>query len=127
MFAHIVKNQYIGKSKLTFIKNGEVLSPQTLFGDISLPIIKKTKYQPDLVIIGSYHKGIINLTPDILEKINLVKLVVTGIPKRVPLDKYKLPFVIWESYYEDNYHGYLFQIIPDDKPLEFIKYKLKKN
>lgn len=127
MFTNIVKNQYIGKSKLTIVQNGNVISPQTVMGDISLPLIKKNKYQPDLVIMGSYHKGVINLTPEGLEKINLVKLVVTGIPKRVPLDNYKLPFVIWESYYEDNYHGYLFQIIPDDKPLEFIKYKLKKN
>lgn len=117
MFTNIVKNQYIGKSKLTIVQNGNVISPQTVMGDISLPLIKKNKYQPDLVIMGSYHKGVINLTPEGLEKINLVKLVVTGIPKRVPLDNYKLPFVIWESYYEDNYHGYLFQIIPDDKPL----------
>lgn len=124
MFAHIVRNQYVGKSKLTLVRNGEVISPQTIMGDISLPIIKTTKYQPDLVIFGSYHKGVINLTPEGLEKISLVKLVVTGIPKRVPLDNYKLPSVVWESYYEDEHRGYLFQVIPDDKPLEFIKYPL---
>lgn len=127
MFANIVKNQYIGKSKLIIVQNEKVVPPQTLMGDISLPIIKKNKYQPDLVIIGSYHKGIINLTPDVLEKMNLVKLVVTGIPKRVPLDDYKLPFVIWESYYEDDHRGLLFQIIPNDKPLEFIKNTLNRS
>lgn len=122
MFAHIVKNQYIGKSKLTLLKDGKVISPQTLMGDLGLPLIKKTKYHPDLVIFGSYSKGIINLSPEGLEKINLVKLVVTGIPKRDTLEPYKLPSVIWESYYEDSHRGYLFQIIPNDKPLEFIKY-----
>lgn len=122
MFAHIIKNQYIGKSKLTLLKDGNVISPQTLMGDLGLPLIKKTKYHPDLVIFGSYNKGIINLSPEGLEKINLVKLVVTGIPKRDTLEPYKLPSVIWESYYEDSHRGYLFQIIPNDKPLEFIKY-----
>ena len=127
MFTNIVKNQYIGKSKLIIVQNEKVIPPQTLMGDICLPMIKKNKYQPDLVLIGSYHRGVINLTPEGIEKINLVKLVVTGIPKRVPLDKYKLPFVIWESYYEDDHRGLLFQIIPNDKPLEFIKNTLKKN
>lgn len=122
MFAYIVKNQYIGKSKLTLLKDGNVISPQTLMGDLGLPLIKKTKYHPDLVIFGSYNKGIINLSPEGIEKINLVKLVVTGIPKRDTLEPYKLPSVVWESYYEDSHRGYLFQIIPNDKPLEFIKY-----
>ena len=31
---------------------------------------------------------------------------------------------MWESYYEDKHRGYLFQIIPNDKPLEFIKYPI---
>lgn len=126
MFAHIVKNQYIGKSKLTFVQNDKILNPQTLIGEIGLHLIKKSKYQPDLVIQGHYHKGIINITPTDLEKLGLVNLVITGIPKRIPLENYKLPFVIWESYYEDNYHGYLFQIIPGNKPLEFIKVNFNK-
>ena len=50
-------------------------------------------------------------------------LLITGIPKGKSLEPFKLKDIIWESYYEDKYRGYLYQIIS----LESDQVKLKLN
>lgn len=112
MFTALVKNQYIGKSKLDFQKDGKPLNPTTLIGNIkgienTLPI---SKYDYDYMIIGEI-KDIntieLNFNHD---SDSTVAICITGIPKKWPLAKFKYSDNIWESFYEDNIRGYLFQV-----------------
>lgn len=128
MFARIVRNQYIGKSKVDFTFYGGPVSGTTLIGDISLPFMDKegnpfTTYDPHLpdVIIPGTVTDIstmeIACDPNLsLDKVSI--MYITGIPKNArSLDDYRLNNVIWQSYYEDSYRGYLFQILKASEPV----------
>lgn len=113
MYSNIVKDLYIGKSKLLIQVNDKTVEDTTLIGKILLP----TGYQgnmPDYGTMGSLwihnNQGTFEITwkrPD-------HKLYVTGIPKGAILDNFRLQGSVWSSYYEDDIRGYLFQIIPID-------------
>ena len=53
-------------------------------------------------------------------------LYITGIPKNtVSLDPYRLKGCLWSSYYEDNYRGYLFQILSINQTVQLIEKQVK--
>ena len=127
MFTEILKNQYIGKSKLTFTKNGEALSNLTLIGEIGKTFADFEGKQislldsrlPDCFIQGHFSSDDNSMEVNPSEYINTQRLYITGIPKdALDLEPYRLKGVIWSSYYEDNYRGYLFQMVP-------MKYRLE--
>lgn len=121
MFEKIVKNQYIGKSKLTFTKNGETISNETLIGELAEAF---TDWQgifmsfhidkaPDYFIEGHFFSDINSWELEPAEFLDIQRLYITGIPKdSSDLEEFKIVDAIWSSYYEDNYRGYLFQIAP---------------
>lgn len=119
MYANIIKNLYIGKSKLIFEANDCIIPDTSTIEEIFCP----TKYEgnlPDYGIYGSlWHYKDTNTF-----EINWVnpdhKLFITGIPKGTALDNYRLKDTIWSSYYEDEYRGYLFQIIDSDLEAKLI-------
>lgn len=113
MYTNIVKNLYIGKSKLTFEVNGHEISDTNTIGDI-LFITGWEGNLPDYGTMGNLwihgNQGTFEITfknPD-------HKIYVTGIPKGAILDNFRLKETVWSSYYEDNQRGYLFQIVPYD-------------
>lgn len=123
MYSNIVKDLYIGKSKLTFRANDtdipDIMTIGKLFYLVN-PNTEQGRNLPDYGTIGNFwtddnNQGIFEITflhPD-------RKIYVTGIPKGEVLDNFRLEGTIWSSYYEDDYRGYLFQIIP-----AYIKLKL---
>lgn len=127
MFAKIVKNQYIGKSKIDFTFNGKLMDGKNLIGDIALPLMVNDMpltmmdtHYPDYFIIGDITDiSTMELVPKD-DKYSHI-LFITGIPKSAKrLDDYKLKNIIWSSYYEDNYRGYLFQIVKGDAHIELL-------
>lgn len=113
MYANIVKNLYIGKSKLIFEANDCIIPDVTEIGEIFF-ITGWDGNLPDYGTIGNLwvynNQGTFEITfkrPD-------HKIFVTGIPKGAILDNFRLKETIWSSYYEDNQRGYLFQIVPYD-------------
>lgn len=126
MFANIVKNQYVGKSKLDFTLNGNLIDPKMIIGDIGLPLVTPQgcplvdidRYFPDYFITGTVSDiSTLELIPNDMDKAKV--LLITGIPKNAPsLDKYRMKEVTWSSYYEDDYRGYLFQIVNANTTLE---------
>ena len=129
MFTNIVKNQYVGKSKIDFTFNGSVIDGTTLVKDIGIlfadkngePFNNGCSFFPDYYIPG---KVVDLCTMDIgeLSSRETSFLFITGIPKRKDLDDYRIKEVIWSSYYEDAYRGYLFQLISSSK-VELLKVK----
>lgn len=118
MFTNIVKNQYVGKSKVDFTFQGSPIDGTTLVKQIGLlfadnqgePFNLQSPFLPDYYIPG---KVVDICTMDIgeLKAGETSFLFITGIPKRKALDNYKLKHVVWSSYYEDAYRGYLFQLV----------------
>lgn len=109
MFGTIIKDLYIGKSKLNLVLNNLILEPTEVFGNCLCPT-GFTGNMPDYGNYGKfksqYHTFII--TPVKPEH----KIYVTGIPKGSVLDNFRLEDLVWSSYYEDDRRGYLFQVIP---------------
>lgn len=121
MFYKIVKNQYIGKSKLTFTRKGEVLRPETLIGELAkdftdwqgIPMGSHIYKAPDYFIEGHFFPDTNSWELEPEESLDIQRLYITGIHKDFPnLDEFKIGDAFWSSYYEDNYRGYLFQITP---------------
>lgn len=118
MFTNIVKNQYVGKSKIDFTFQGSVIDGTTLVKDIGIMFADNNgesfnntcSFLPDYYIPG---KVIDLCTIDIgdLSTRETSFLFITGIPKRKSLDPYRLKDVVWSSFYEDDYRGYLFQLV----------------
>lgn len=127
MFTNIVKNQYVGKSKIDFTFRGSVIDGTTLIKDIGIlfadkngePFNNDCSFLPDYYIPGK----IVDLCTMEIGELSSREtnfLFITGIPKRKNLDEYRLKDVIWSSFYEDVYRGYLFQLISSPK-VELVK------
>lgn len=117
MFRSIIKNQYLGKAGINILEcpSNYTYPKETLIGKVFhslyMPGIN-TRYLPDLYINGYYPR---ESDPIFLLNIPYPKhsLYITGVPKICKdLDEYRLKGREWESYYEDDHHGYLFQILP---------------
>lgn len=129
MFTNIVKNQYIGKSKIDFTFQGSIIDGTTLIKDIGImfadnkgePFNHICSFLPDYYIPG---KVVDICTMDIgdLSIGETSFLFITGIPKRKSLDSYYLKDAIWSSFYEDDYRGYLFQLVHSSK-IELLNIK----
>ena len=115
MFGAIVRDLYIGKSKLQFFCNQREIQPTTLVSDVLQPT-GFTGNMPDYGTYGNYKEGKFGITP-IMPK---HQIYVTGIPKGAILDNFRLEKTIWSSYYEDDIRGYLFQVT-DGYPKLIIK------
>ncbi|MCM1438764.1 MAG: hypothetical protein NC131_06085 [Roseburia sp.] len=122
MFTNIVKNQYVGKSKVDFTFKGSLIDGTTLVKQIGIlfadnfgePFNNQSSFLPDYYIPGK----VVDLCTMEIGEIPAGEtsfLFITGIPKRRALDNYKLKDVVWSSYYEDAYRGYLFQLINSTK------------
>lgn len=132
MYTNIVKNQYIGKSKLNFYFKDNSLPNTMQWQELGFKLEDRkgikfnsiNKYLPDYYV-PLYIKNIpkVNIAlPNDKVFYNRI-LLITGIPKGKSLEPFKLKNIIWESYYEDKYRGYLYQIIS----LESDQVKLKLN
>lgn len=113
MFSNIVKDLYIGKSKLIFKANDCIIPDVTTIGKLFCPTMYEGNL-PDYGIYGSlwHHMDTNTFEVDWLKPEH--KLFVTGIPKGEILDPFRLRDITWSSYYEDERRGYLFQIIDWD-------------
>lgn len=87
---------------------------RTRVDDIMYPLIQddKSMYDPQYAVIGKFtcihqnHKRVFYIDtqgPHIL--------YVTEIPKGTDTKPYRLNNLIWASYWEDKYRGYLFQVV----------------
>lgn len=122
MFKQVVYNTYIGKSKLSLISEGKSVDNKTKIGEISYPLtsLKGNSKYPDYYIRGLYLES---TEEDPAEFFQIVKpykkcthcLCITGIPKgALSLNPYRLQDCLWSSYYEDDLHGFLFQIVKNE-------------
>ena len=137
MFEKIVGNQYVGKAKIDFTFNGKIIDCKSLIKDIGIPFQDSNGVHftnlvpnfPDYFILGEVSDiSTMKLDYGDLRKTKI--LYITGIPKQAPsLDDYKLKNVLWSSYYEDEYRGYLFQLISSSSLVELNSsksyYKIK--
>ena len=132
MYTNIVKNQYIGKIKLNFYFKDNSLPNTMQWQELGFKLEDRkgikfnsiNKYLPDYYV-PLYIKNIpkVNIAlPNDKGFYNRI-LLITGIPTGKSLEPFKLKDIIWESYYEDKYRGYLYQIIS----LESDQVKLKLN
>lgn len=117
MFREIVKDLYIGKSKLSFNSNGRSLSPTVTIQDVMDSVELKDRY-PDFRTIGVFYPA--TRTFMISPIWANVQIFVTGIPKGEILDNFRLENTLWSSYYEDSYRGYLFQVLPINQEPKLI-------
>lgn len=133
MFGKIVKNQYVGKAKIDFTIKGQSLDGKNLIGDIGIPFIDSNGipftnldyHLPDYYILGDVSDiSTMELIPQDIRKTKV--LYITGIPKEATrLESYRLKGVLWSSYYEDKYRGYLFQMVDFSTPVEMKEPKLE--
>lgn len=133
MFGKIVKNQYVGKSKIDFTFGGRSLDGKNLIGDIGIPFTDSRgipfttlePYMPDYYILGDVSDiSTMELIPQDIRKTKV--LYITGISKEATrLDDYKLKGVLWSSYYEDQYRGYLFQMVSSSTQVELMEPKFE--
>lgn len=109
MLTENLNKLYIGKSKLTFNTNGRELPPETMVMDVFQPTGMGGRL-PNLGTIGVFYPETSKflITPVWANK----HIYLTGIPLGEPLDRYRLHESVWSSYYEDEYRGYFFQILP---------------
>lgn len=118
MFTNIVKNQYVGKSKIDFTFQGSLIDGTTLVKQIGImfadnlgePFNNQCSFLPDYYIPGK----VVDICTMEIGEMPLGEtsfLFITGIPKRKDLSNYKLKGVVWSSYYEDAYRGYFFQLV----------------
>nr|DAU11052.1 MAG TPA: hypothetical protein [Caudoviricetes sp.] len=135
MYTNIVKNQYIGKSKLNFYSDDNPLPNTMQWQELGFKLEDRkgikfnsiNKYLPDYYV-PLYIKDIpkVNILPNDKVFYNKI-LLITGIPKGKSLEPFKLKNIIWESYYEDMYRGYLYQIISLESDKVKLKLKLNKS
>lgn len=126
MYKNVVKNQYVGKSKIDFTIDGKALSGTNLIGDLALlladndgtPYTNLDPHLPDYYIVGKV-TDVSTMELDIND-METSFLFITGIPKKIPLDRFRLKNTTWSSYYEDRYRGYLFQMVKSGKPIELM-------
>ena len=130
MFKQVTYNTYIGKSQLSLIsKDGSYIDGTTKIGDIAYPVVIVDKDRPNLkwpdyYLIGFYINpteedpaNIFQITKPYIKGTH--SLYITGIPKNTPsLKPFRLEGCLWSSYYEDNLHGFLFQIVRSDNILK---------
>lgn len=109
MYSNIVKDLYIGKSKLIFEANDCIIPDVTEIGKIFFPTGWEGNL-PDYGTMGNLWVHNNQGTFEITWKRPEHKIWVTGIPKGAILDDFRIQETIWSSYYEDNIRGYLFQI-----------------
>ena len=109
MFTNIVKDLYIGKSKLNIRFQNQIIEPETIVDSLGVPYPKLKEYPtfPDYVVIGNFDGK------DIFNK------------GAKTLDWYRVKEAIWSSYYEDNYRGYLFQVQDATKKVTLKAYPLE--
>lgn len=130
MYKQVVYHTYIGKSHLPIVMDGKFIESTVKIGDIGYPcvILDKTKDNPkwpDYYLMGFFEKGTESDPAQYFQCLkpwnrSLHHLYITGIPKGAnSLEPYKLEGCLWESYYEDHLHGYLFQILPSNLTLKF--------
>lgn len=130
MFKQVVYHTYIGKSHLNIVQGGKLVEQTRKIGEIAYPCVildkpKDNMAWPDYYLMGFYDKGTESDPATYFQCLKpwnkiLHHLYITGIPKDAKsLDPYKLEGRIWESYYEDELHGYLFQILPSNLTLKF--------
>ena len=132
MFKQVTYNTYIGKGKLTLIKDHHYIDGTTKIGDIAYPVVILDKCQdnlkwPDYYLMGFY------MDPTDEDPANIFQVVkpwiecthylyITGIPKSAKsLNPFRLHGCIWSSYYEDDKHGFLFQIVKSNTVLKLQK------
>lgn len=128
MYKRLVKNLFIGKSKLIFYKKGfnlKRLPDTTTFDeldiiDVGFPTMllepQREALQerlPDIMLYGELSIYDQSFTMDINNPTKgSDRLFITGISLGTPdLDKYRFKNAIWSSYYEDDHRGYLFQVV----------------
>jgi hypothetical protein len=128
MYKRLVKNLFIGKSKLIFYKKGfnlVRLPDTTTFSelyivDVGFPTMlcepQREALQdrlPDIMLYGELSIYDQSFTMDINNPTKGTdRLFITGISLGTPdLDKYRFKNAIWSSYYEDDHRGYLFQVV----------------
>lgn len=111
MFRTIVKDLYIGKSKLTIECNQREIPQTALIQDVLQPT-GFTGNMPDYCTLGNFKEDKFEITPVMPKH----RLFVTGIPKGAILDNFRIRRTYWSSYYEDDIRGYLFQITDEEIP-----------
>lgn len=111
MFREIVKDLYIGKSKLTIECNQKEIPQTTLIQDV-LQNTGFTGNMPDYGTYGNFKDGKFEITPIMPKHC----LFITGVPKGAILDNFRVRRTYWSSYYEDDVRGYLFQITDESIP-----------
>ena len=119
MFREIVKDLYIGKSKLTIECNQREIPQTALIQDVLQPT-GFTGNMPDYCTLGNFKDGKFEITPVMPKH----RLFVTGIPKGAILDNFRIRRTYWSSYYEDDIRGYLFQITDEEiaRPIMLINH-----
>ena len=129
MFKQVTYNTYIGKGKLALIKDHKAIEGITKIGEIAYPVVILDKNRenlkwPDYYLMGLY---IAPTEDDPASLFQIMKpydrsthhLYITGIPKNAKsLNPFRLEGCIWSSYYEDDLHGFLFQIVKSDTILK---------
>lgn len=124
MYTQQIKSLYIGKSKLN-LRNWEGPLDQYLtLGRVFDETGFNDPYLPDLIKNGKFDPYDDTFWVDKCFHDN--NLYITGIPKNtVSLDPYRLKGCLWSSYYEDNYRGYLFQILSINQTVQLIEKQVK--
>lgn len=117
MFGTIVKDLYIGKSKLIIKCNQRELPQITLVRDVLQP----TGFTGNMPDYGTYGNLLTTGEFEITPMMPKHRLYVTGIPKGAILDNFRIRRVYWSSYYEDDIRGYLFQITDEHPKLIITK------
>lgn len=116
MFGNIVKDLYIGKSKLVIGFNQKEIPQTTLVQDV-LQNTGFTGNMPDYGTCGNFKDGRFEITPMMPKHY----LFITGVPKGAILDNFRIQRTYWSSYYEDEVRGYLFQITDSSIPRLIIR------
>ena len=128
MYTDIVRKQYVGKSKLDFYLEGELIKTPLEIGSLGFTLEDEkcnkfqdiNRYLPDYYIpikirdISSVEIGM-GKTLDFTHI-----LYITGVPKFKPLKPFRIKDIKWDSYYEDLYRGYLFQILKVGQEIELM-------
>ncbi len=130
MYKQVVYNTYIGKCHMPIVKEAKFIEPTVKIGEIAYPcvILDKAKDSvawPDYYLMGFFEKGSESDPAQYFQCLKpwnktLHHMYITGIPKGASsLEPFKLNGCLWESYYEDDLHGYLFQVLPSNLTLNF--------
>lgn len=119
MYKDRVKTLYSGKSKLAIDDHGANIPLGSLATDTNF----NNEFLPDLVISGKLFGDKSLFLTEVIPEHNLF---ITGIPKNIPsLDPYRLKGCLWSSYYQDDFRGYLFQVLRINQEVQLIEIKQK--